>query len=85
MATKSNEIMAKFAAKTLPIILGEPDYEIINLRVKMLYGNSSTLSKSLGGGQHSHIGLITKPTLYATLSNTPYVSPADPGIIPVVP
>ena len=40
MATKSDEIMAKFTAKTLPIISGEPDYEIINLMVQMLYLNA---------------------------------------------
>ena len=26
-----------------------------------------------------------KPTMYATLSNTPYVLPPDPGITPVIP
>ena len=85
MATKCDESTAKYAAKTLQIISEEPDYEITNIMVQMLYGNSSALSTSLRGGEHGHIGLIMNPTLYATLSNTPYVLPPDPGIIPVIP
>jgi hypothetical protein len=50
--------------------------------VQLLYGNAASLSTTLGGRQHGHIGLIMTPILYATLSNTPYTNPADPGTTP---
>ena len=60
----------------------EPDYNNINTMMKLLYGNAASLPKTLGGGQHVHIGIIMTPQLYTTLVNTPYDSPPDPSIIP---
>ena len=36
-------------------------------------------------GGHGHIGIIMSPPLYATLTATPYISPHDPGTIPIIP
>ena len=78
-ATSVDDIVAKFSNKTLPKIDGEPDYEAINQLIQMLYGNAATLPTTLGGGQHGHVGILMKDTLYHTLSATPYVTPIDPG------
>jgi hypothetical protein len=53
--------------------------------VQTLYGNAASLTTTLGGGAHGHIGLIMTDTLYATLTATPYVTPIDPGVIPLIP
>ena len=37
----------------------------------------------LGGGRHGHLGLIIKESLYATLSETLFIVPQDPGSLPV--
>ena len=86
MAVKSqsvDDIVAKFPMKKLPRIDGEPTYESINDMMQMLYANAATLSTTIGGGIHGHIGLIMKPALYRTLSAIPYVIPVDPGPIPI--
>lgn len=85
MGTKVDDIVAKFPIKTLPRIVGEPEYSTINDLVQTLYGNAATLETTLGGGNHGHIGLIMKPQLYATLSGTPYAAPNDPGATPTIP
>ena len=76
-------IVSKFPMKKLPHIDGEPTYESINEIMQMLYANAATLTTTSGGGMHGHIGLIMKPALYRTLSDTPYVIPVDPGPIPI--
>ena len=60
----------------------EPDYGNINTRMQLLYGNADSLTTTLGGRQHGHIGIIMTPQLHTTLVNTPYDSPPDPGITP---
>lgn len=85
MATKIDDIVSKFPVKELPRIEGEPNYETINELVQILYGNAATLPTTLGGGANGHIGLIMKPTLYETLSDTPYAAPANPGPTAEVP
>jgi hypothetical protein len=84
MGLSSDDIVAKFPNKILPIIDDEPDYGTINNMVQLLYGNAASLPTSLGGGQHGHIGLIMTPLLYTTLSPTPYTAPNDPGTSPPV-
>ena len=85
MVLSVDDIVSKFPIKTLPIITSEPNYESINKMVQTLYGNAASLSTTLGGGQHGHIGLIMTPTLYATLTETPYNEPNDPGVLPFIP
>jgi hypothetical protein len=85
MALSADDIVAKFPVKALPSITGEPDYDNINHMIQQLYTNAASVATSLGGGQHGHIGLIMPVTLYATLSQTAYVTPNDPGALPTVP
>ena len=85
MALSADDIVAKFTVKTLPSIIGEPNYESINNMVQTLYGNAATLATTLGGGAHGHIGIIMTNALYATLTATPYTAPIDPGVLPIIP
>jgi hypothetical protein len=64
-----DDILAKFPTKTIPTISGEPYYASISNMVQLMYGNAASLPTSLGGGQHSHIGLIMTPILYATAAD----------------
>jgi hypothetical protein len=75
MSLTIDDIIAKFPTKRLPIIDGEPDYSSSNMMVQLLYSNAATLTTTLGGAQHGHIGIIMPATLYATLSDTFYVAP----------
>jgi hypothetical protein len=77
-----DNIIAKFPFKIIPNIPGEPDYEAINQLVQIFYGNSASLTTTLGGRGHGHIGIITTPHLYATLTATPYMTSIDLGVLP---
>ena len=68
--TTVDDIVTKFPTKTLPPITGYPDYDSISQLNQLVYGNAATLQTTLGGGAHGHVGLITKATLYTTLSAT---------------
>lgn len=83
MALTVDKMLALFPNASLPKIHGEPTYETINDIVQHMYANAATVSCSLGGGQHGHIGLIMKPALYQTLSAAAFVRPSDPGPLPV--
>ncbi len=85
MGLSVDDIVAKFPTKSIPIINDEPDYATISNMIQLMYGNAASLSTSLGGGQHGHVGLIMTPILYATLSADPYTNPADPGPTPNIP
>jgi hypothetical protein len=79
MGLSVDNIVAKFPTKNIPPISGEPDYASISSMVQTMYGNAASLPTTLGGGQHGHVGLIMTPILYATLSDTNYESPDNPG------
>jgi hypothetical protein len=81
MGLSVDDIIMKFPSKTIPSIQGEPNYASISNMMQSLYGNTATLTTTLGSRQHGRIGLIMTPVLYATLSNTPYINPGDPGPI----
>ena len=83
MSLSVESIIAKFPIKTLSVITGEPDYEIINTMIQDLYSNAASLPTTLGGGQHGHIGLVMSPVLYATISAVPYIDTADAGPDPI--
>jgi hypothetical protein len=83
--SSAEDIVAKFPIKTIPTINREPDYETINTMVQTLYGNTASLATTTGGGAHGHIGLIMTPALSSTLTDTPYMTPIDPGILPNIP
>ena len=83
--TSVEDIVAKFPRKILPPIPGEPDYDCITQLNQLVYCNSATLTTTLGGRSHSHVGVIMKATLYVTLSPTAYITPVEPPIMPVVP
>jgi hypothetical protein len=85
MGLSVDDIVAKFPTKNIPIVTGEPDYATISNMVQLMYGNAASLSTTLGGGQHGHVGLIMTPVLYATLSVDPYTYPVDPGPTPILP
>ena len=78
------DITAKLTVKNLPNIKGDPNYEATKKMIQLLYSNMKTPPMPQGGGHNDHIILITKPTIYTTLSNTACEDPPPPtpGCIP---
>ena len=51
----------------------------------LMYENASVLKTTMGVGNHGHIGIAVRDTLYATMSPTTYAAPVDPGVTTTVP
>jgi hypothetical protein len=51
MTLTTDDVLAKFVYKTLPVIDGQPTYADINKMSKMLYANAAKIPTTLGGGK----------------------------------
>ena len=80
-----NAVIKKLPHRASARIVGEPTYQSINGLLKKLYANDASIPSTLGGGKHGHVGLLMTPTLYATLSDTEYKFPENPGPAPDYP
>eukprot|EP00957_Ditylum_brightwellii_P097728 7442409-Ditylum_brightwellii.AAC.1 len=60
MTLSTDNVLANFVYKMLPIINRQPMYADINKMSKMLYANAAKVPTMLGGGNKGHIGLIMK-------------------------
>eukprot|EP00957_Ditylum_brightwellii_P016880 1273358-Ditylum_brightwellii.AAC.1 len=60
MTLLTDDVLAKFVYKALPIIDGQPTYADINKMSKMLFANAAKVPTKLRGGNKGHIGLIMK-------------------------
>jgi hypothetical protein len=49
-----------------------------------LQANAASIHSELGGGDLGHLALTVPPQVFATLSNTPWVVPLNPGPTPPV-
>lgn len=79
---KETDIIMRFKYKQLDPINGEPTYpKLVELR-QQLARNGLTIKSSFGGGNHGHLGLVLKPTTYATQSATTLVVPSSKGAYP---
>eukprot|EP00957_Ditylum_brightwellii_P138002 10520933-Ditylum_brightwellii.AAC.1 len=77
MTLLTDNMLAKFVYKALPIIDGQQMYADINKMSKVLYAKVAKIPTTLRGGNKGHIGYIMKALLYATISTTAYVAPTD--------
>jgi hypothetical protein len=68
----------------LPLLWGHASYNF-QLLVNNLKDNAASIPlELLGGGALGHLALTMPPQVYATLSNTPWVAPINPGPTPPV-
>ena len=64
---------------SIPPIIGQPTYSYIHKIHQFLSSNAASIQSNLGCGTLGLIYLSLSPTVYATLSATPFVSPPNPG------
>ena len=76
--TSPDEHYAAFPAHATKIH-GQPSYDDIRQLRTVIYQNAAAINSALGGGQHGHLGMVMDATTYATISNTPWTDPPDPG------
>jgi hypothetical protein len=78
----TDSILGKFTYQNLPRIVGIPTYATIKLLTDDLKANAACITSELGGGALGHLALTVPPDVYATLSNTPWAAPVNPGPVP---
>ena len=62
-------------------IVGEPTLASLITPRNQVKANAQTVDTTLGGGAHGHLGLISTPQVYATITGTsPYIRPALPTL-----
>lgn len=64
-----------------PKILGNPTFEKLKSIKKSLKSNASSVQSNLGGGAHSHLGLILDHATYHATTGEHYETPAHPGAL----
>ena len=77
-ATSPEEYYTAFPAHAAKIH-GQPSYDDIRQLRQVIYQNAASVKSSMGGEQHGHLGMVMDATTYATVSNTPWTDPPDPG------
>ena len=80
-----DNVLSTFPYPSLSPITGVPTFETINDMVMHLKANAASIQTENGGGQLGFLGIMVSDTVYATLSNTPFVVPANPGPTPPPP
>ena len=69
-----------FQHKVLTKVHGKPTYETLQVLATELKANAGSVTSTLGGGSHRHLGFLLSDIRYATLQNTiPWVTPGNPG------
>ena len=63
-------IRAKFRIKTTPNIIGDPTYKSIKELRKALYANAAAISKTLGGWNNGHVGILVNTSVYTNVAAT---------------
>ena len=71
MALSVDQRIAKLLHKSLQIIDGEKDYQIIHDMWTVLYVNTPTLTTMLGVVNHGQISIVMQVTRYMKFSPTP--------------
>jgi hypothetical protein len=75
----AESILSRFTHQNIPRIVGIPTYNSITLVANDLKANASCITSELGGGDLGHLALTVPPAVYDALSNTPFVTPVNPG------
>lgn len=79
------DIIVGFPIPTLTRIIGKPANDSLKLLVKQLLQNAASVETVLGGGTLGHTGLVVDRATYLLRSATPFVTPPNPGLSPIIP
>ena len=70
---------------TITPITGKPNYASLKNLKDQLKANAASIPTTLGGSNHSYLGLILSPSSYATIATTSFQEPNYPGQHPTIP
>jgi hypothetical protein len=64
------------------MIHGQPTDQDVTTLEEELIAIAANIPSTLGGGNHSHAGIIVKAAKYLTMAGKAFVTPVNPGIYP---
>lgn len=72
-----------FPHPILDLIDGQPTNTSLQLLQRQLYTNARSVSSTLGGGNHGHLGMVMTNAAYTALTGVIFIIPNHPGNAPV--
>jgi hypothetical protein len=85
MPTAIDKLVENFPHPNITPIDGQPNYETLAELHVQLNSNAASVHSNLGNGQLGLLPLTVSDVVYNTLSNTPFVTPINPGPNPTIP
>ena len=85
MSSSVEIICSTFEHQTIQPYTDEPDYDAIKSVHNNLKANAASIPSTLGGGKHGLLGLIMSNATYLLVSNTAFLHPTNPGLLPNIP
>ena len=83
--SSADKIIEGFPHPTVTPIVGQPSFDTLKTLKLLLSTNAASVISHLGNGALGLLWLVVSDTVYNTLSTTPFVSPTNPGPIPIIP
>jgi hypothetical protein len=78
-ASTPDELFAGFPHSSLPKVTGEPTFEDLKVIRRLLNTNAVSVSSSVGGGWHGHLGIIMTNEEYFSIAADVFPVPNNPG------
>ncbi len=85
MPSTIETIVDTFPYPSIPAIEGLPTYSTIKELHLKLNANAASVQSNLGDGNNGLIYLTVSDEVFNTLSDVPFIEPANPGIVPTFP
>lgn len=85
MPTAVDKLVEGFPHPHILPITGQPNYETLAELHVQLNSNAASVHSNLGNGQLGLLQLTVSTVVYNTLSNTPFITPINPGPTAIVP
>ncbi len=76
------DIREEVRKETVTKIHGQPTNHDLTILEKELITILTNILMTLGGGNHSHAGILMDPARYLLTAGVPFVNPANPGNYP---
>jgi hypothetical protein len=79
MVSTPDELIVGFPYSTLPKVTGEPMFDDLKIKSRLLNANAMSVSSDEGGGRHGHLGITMTNVEYYFIATDVFLPPQNPG------
>ena len=80
MPTTVEKLVETFLHPVVTLIFRIPTYDTLVDKIYQISSNVASMQATLDGGKLGFLALTVSPTVYANLSATSFIKPANPGL-----